>query len=155
MSLTNAKIQEVVLYGKALDGDEDDLTRSKMARKTYLKAKMRPRLAAVIGDYGDNITDATRAIVLGDAIALGLVTDEAVVDGYKNYISAMLEGYGGAEAILGTLGNVANGLQQQLVNGYYKAAQEIEAAKTEDEVRTVDLPGEPVLDDAVSASRER
>jgi len=119
--LTTEKQKEVDLYGKVLDG-EDKLTRAKLARRKYLKEKMRPKLAALIGDYGDNITDATRAIVLGQAIALGLVTDKAAIDAYKEYINRMLKGYGGAAAILATLAKTSAGLQSELIDGYYKAA---------------------------------
>jgi hypothetical protein len=146
--LTTEKQKEVDLYGKVLDG-EDNLSRAKLARRKYLKEKMRPKLAALIGDYGDNITDATRAIVLGQAIALGLVTDKAAIDAYKEYINRMLKGYGGAAAILATLAKTSAGLQSELINGYYKAAADIEVAEDEDYVRRVDLPGEPVTEDEI------
>jgi len=147
MALTDKENKEIQLYGQFLTGDETALEIARLERKTYLKAKFRPRLAAAIGDYGDNITDSTRAIVLGAAISLGIVTDEAIISGYAAYISAMLEGYGGAASILQTLGQAATGLQQQLVSGYYIAKIQIEQAKTVDDVRKIDLPGEPVTDD--------
>jgi hypothetical protein len=146
--LTTEKQKEVDLYGKVLDG-EDNLSRAKLARRKYLKEKMRPKLAAIIGDYGDNITDATRAIVLGQAIQLGLVTDKAAIAAYKEYINGMLKGYGGATAILATLAKTSAGLQSELINGYYKAAADIEVAEDEDYVRRVDLPGEPVTEDEI------
>jgi hypothetical protein len=148
MLLTDEKKHEIDLYGKVMDG-EDNLTRAKLARRKYLKEKMRPKLAAIIGDYGDNITDATRAIVLGQAIQLGLVTDKAAIAAYKEYINGMLKGYGGATAIISVLAKTSAGLQSELVDGYYKAAADIEAAEDEDYVRRVDLPGEPVTEDEI------
>lgn len=145
--LTSDEKQQYDRYGTLLTGDEDALSLAKLERTNYLKHKFRQKLEALIGDYGDNITDATRAIVLGEAIRLGLVTDATVIAGYKAYISWMLEGYGGAKAILTVLGTVSGALQQELVAGYYKAKAGIGAAQTVDEVRLVDLPGEPVMDE--------
>lgn len=62
--LTDEKQQQIELYGQLLTGDETELDLAKLARIQYLKTKMRPRLAAQIGDYGDNITDVTRAFHL-------------------------------------------------------------------------------------------
>ena len=82
-------------------------------------------------------------MVLGEAIRLGIVKDEKLIARHTAYISAMLTGYGGAESVITTLEKAQLGLNQHLVSGYYKAVQDIEAAETEDEVRMVDLPGEP------------
>jgi hypothetical protein len=141
--LTTDKQKEVELYGHLLTGEETSLRLAKDARRKYLKAKFRPSLEAVIGDYGDNITDVCRAVVLGEAIRLGIVKDEKLIARHTAYITAMLTGYGGAESVIATLEQAQSGLNQHLVAGYYKAVQDIEAAKTEDDVRMVDLPGEP------------
>lgn len=141
--LTTDKQKEVELYGHLLNGEETPLQLAKDARRKYLKAKFRPSLEAVIGDYGDNITDVCRAVILGEAIRLGIVKDEKLIARHTAYISTMLTGYGGAESVIAALEKAQSGLSQHLVAGYYKAMQDLEAAKTEDEVRMVDLPGEP------------
>lgn len=146
MSLTDAQRQQVELYGRLLNGSETPLQLAQLARINYLKAKMRPRLAAAIGDYGDNITDATRGLVLGEAIRLGLVTDQTIIDSYKVYVQSMLDGYGGAEAIMAVLQGNSTGLQQDLVQGYYVAKQQVMAAVDADSVQAIDLPGEPKLE---------
>jgi hypothetical protein len=152
MSLTDIKQKEVELYGHLLTGEETPLQLAKDARRKYLKAKFRPNLEAIIGDYGDNITDVWRAVVLGEAIRLGLVKDEKLIARHTAYISAMLTGYGGAESIITILEKAQSGLNQHL-SGYYKAVQDIEAAETEDEVRMVDLPGEPKIDDSIEMAK--
>jgi hypothetical protein len=147
MSLTDTLQFQMDTYGKILDGTETSLEIAKLERRQYLKQKFRPNLAAAIGDYGDNITDTARAIILGQAIALGIVTDTVVISSYSDYIQAMLEGYGGAKACMATIAQTADGLYSQLVAGYYVVCQQIAAAGTEDEVRSIDLPGEPKIGD--------
>jgi len=142
--LTDEKQQQIELYGQLLTGDETELDLAKLARIQYLKTKMRPRLAAQIGDYGDNITDVTRALVLGEAIRIGIVTDIDTITLYNQYIDFMLQAYGGAEAILKVLGENANSLSNHLVNGYYSAKQQIMAVTEDDEdsitaINSVDL----------------
>ena len=105
---------------------------------------MRPMLADAIGDYGDNITDVTRALVLGEAIRMGIVKDQAVIDGHKAYITTMLEAYGGGGAILSVMQANVGGLSAYLVNGYYSAKQQIMAVTEDDEdpitaINSVDL----------------
>jgi len=146
MSLTDELNFQMDTYGKILSGEETSLEIARLERRAYLKQKFRPALAAAIGDYGDNITDCTRAIVLGQAIALGLVTDKAVIDSFGAYIKAMLAGYGGADACMASLAKTVDGLQQELVAGYYVACQQIAKAETEEQVRRIDLPGEPETD---------
>lgn len=144
--MTDAEQNQLDLYGKILDGAETSLDLAKLARIQYLKKKMRPRLAAAIGDTPDNVTDVLRAIILGEAIQLGIVTDQAVIDAHKAYISAMLEGYGGAQAILAVLQSNLGALQSELVNGYYQAKAMILAAQDAATVNGIDLPGEPVTE---------
>lgn len=141
--ITEVEKDQVDLYGLIPAGDETELELAKMARKQYLKKKFRPILAAEIGDYGDNITDAVRAIVLGQAILLGIETDSKIVDLYKTYINTMVNGYGGSAAIMSVLLESVNGLQQHLVSEYYAACLQIADAKTIEDVRMVDLPSEP------------
>jgi len=152
MALTDQQQFELNTYGKILIGDETSLELSKLERKQYLKHKFRPKLEAAIGDYGDNITDATRAIVLGQAILLGIVTDEDIINGYKVYIQTLLGGYGGAESILNTLSITASGLQQELVASYYVACTQLVLAETEEDVRKVDLLGEPAMENFEDAN---
>ncbi len=142
--LTDEKQQQIELYGQLLTGDETELDLAKLARIQYLKTKMRPRLSAQIGDYGDNITDVTRALVLGEAIRIGIVTDIDTITLYNQYIDFMLQAYGGAEEILKILGENTNSLSNHLVNGYYSAKQQIMAVTEDDEdpitaINSVDL----------------
>jgi len=142
--LTDKQRKEIDLYGKSLAGDESDLDKARLARIQYLKGKMRPMLADAIGDYGDNITDVTRALVLGEAIRMGIVKDQAVIDGHKAYITTMLEAYGGGGAILSVMQANVGGLSAYLVNGYYSAKQQIMAVTEDDEdpitaINSVDL----------------
>ena len=142
--LDDAKAQELALYGQPLVGDETELEKARLARIQYLKNKMRPRLQAIIGDLGDNITDTVRALILGEAIRLGLVTDQGQIDQYRSYVSAMLLGYGGAESILSVLLGSLTGLQAELIEGYYQAKAAVNAAESAEAINAVDLPGEPV-----------
>jgi len=138
MHLTDEQKHQMELYGRLLAGTETELELAKLARTHYLKTKMRPALAAQIGDYGDNITDTTRALVLGEAIRLGLVDDfPAAIDGYTAYVATMLEGYGGAEAILSVLQANVSALGSILVGKYYAAKAAIEAAETVEDVQAV------------------
>lgn len=146
MSMTDDQLHQVRLYGRLLTGEETELQLAQYARQQYLKAKVRPRLAAAIGDTGDNLTDAVRALVLGDAIHLGIVTDPAVIAAYTGYIQAMLEGYGGPEAIVAVLSKNMAGLGNYLVGGYYQAKMQIWACDNVDAVNRVDLPGEPEIE---------
>ena len=146
MALTPAQQREVDRYGQLLEGTETELERERLRRKRFLKQKFRPMLAATIGDYGDNITDTTRVLVLGLAIARGIVTDADVISAYDGYVESLLDGYGGPTAVLAAIEQVSSALQAQLVGGYYVAKSEIEAAGTVEDVRRVDLPGEPELE---------
>ena len=141
--MTDEQQYQVELYGRLLTGEETGLELAKLARTQYLKGKMRPRLAAVIGDWGDNVTDVTRAIVLAEAIRLGIETDADVIAAYNAYVQAMYEGYGGGAAIMSVLAGNTTGLQAELITGYYVAKQAIAAAESLDAVQAVDLPGEP------------
>lgn len=146
--LTETQVQEVEVYGTLLSDTETIIELARRARIQYLKKKMRPRLGATIGDYGDNITDTVRALVLGHAIQLGIVTDKAVVDAYRSYITSMLDGYGGAGTVMQALSAALSGLQAELVARYYQAKLRILAAATIDEINAIDLPGEPASEGA-------
>ena len=143
MGLTPDQQQELVVYGALLDGTETELECAKMKRRSYLKRKFRPVIAAKLGDYGDNITDTMRALVLGQAIQLGLVADQNVINAYKGHVEALISAYGGAEEILAVLNELIVAINDELVDGYYTACVAIDAAETVESVRMVDLPGEP------------
>lgn len=143
MSLTDEQQFQLATYGQLLAGEETELDLARMARIQFLKKKMRPRLAAAIGDTPDNLTDAIRAVVLGDAIQAGLVTDQQVIDQYKTYLQSMLDGYGGAEAILSVLSANTQAIGQYLVAGYYLAKSRIMASEDIEEIRFIDIDGQP------------
>lgn len=139
MSLTDEQRFQIETYGQPLTGGESDLDLQRMARIRYLKTKMRPRLEAAIGDTPDNLTDAVRAVILGDAIALGLVTDTDAIAAYKAYIAALLEGYGGPAAILEVLSGTSQAIGQFVVQGYFAAKAAVMAAEDEESIAAVDL----------------
>jgi len=148
-------MDEFDIYGQQLTGDETQLEREKLRRVQYLKNKMRTRLTLELGDDQDTIADLTRAVVLGLGIAKGTVTDQTVIDRYNLYLQDMLDGYGGAEAIMDVLEDKKTAIEQHVVMGYYLAKQDILAVQESDyesrsaaidAVRSIDLPGEPEID---------
>lgn len=136
--------QQLEKYGCVLTGGETDLDIARLSRVQYLKSKMRRKLAQDIGDGPDNIADIQRAIILGCAIAEGLVTDALIITRYHLYIQDLVQDYGGAEAIMDVLEHDKTALEQHVVAGYFLAKQTIDEAESVEEVRMVDLPGEPV-----------
>lgn len=139
MHLTDEQQFQINTYGQLLTGDETELDLARLARIHFLKKKMRPALAAAIGDTPDNIADSMRALILGDCIALGIVTDQAVIDAHKAYLAALLEGYGGPEAIAAVLQGAAQAIGQYVVNKYFTAKSQIMASDDEDEIRSIDI----------------
>ena len=143
------KDEEFALYGCYLTGNETELEKAKLARARYLKCKMRQQLAADIGDDPDTITDVLRAVLLCHAIQAGIVTDQSVIDRTRAYVQDMLDGYGGAEAIMDVLEYDKDMIGQHVVRGYFAAKVLIDAATTAEEVMMVDLPGEELADASV------
>lgn len=105
------------LTDEIISKDETLMEKKKSAYIAYQKQAMRDALAGAIGDYGDNIADVTRALVLSEYIRSG-VADKEIVDGYRSYCSAMVEMYGGAQAILDVLNEDLQGLQKYLAPYY-------------------------------------
>jgi hypothetical protein len=128
------------MYGQYLTGNETDLEKAKLARARYLKLKMRAGLAADIGDDPDTITDVLRAVLMCQAINLGLVTDEGLVSRMRAYISEMIQGYGGAESIMDVLEYDKQKIGQHVMLGYFAAKAMLQVAETLDDVMAVDLP---------------
>lgn len=128
-------------YRNGVPGDNwvADMPAIKIAKIGELKEEMRGKLVSEIGDYGDNIADVTRAIVLGEAIRLGLVTDQDIIGGYATYIDSLLQGYGGAADILNVLNTDLQALATWMVGKYYPAKASIEDATTEQEVNEITL----------------
>jgi len=141
--------QGLTMYGRVLTGDETALELEKLARTQYLKTKMRKKLAQDIGDSPDNVADMTRAIMLGMAISEGLVTDTQIITRYHLYVQDMVQDYGGAEAIMDVLEYDKTALEQHVVAGYFLVKQTVDEATDADEVRMIDLPGEPVNEEEV------
>ncbi len=126
-------------YGTVLTGQETALQLIQLERIKTLKDEMRLLLAGKIGDNGDNIADTTRALVLGEAIRIGLVADKVITDAYGVYVESLLTGYGGAKAILDVLQLDLQFLGQYLVGKYYPAKARVESATTAEEVEGVTL----------------
>ena len=140
MTLSIKNAEDFSKYGKVVNDEMTELDLSKLARIKFLKAKMRLILESQIGDTPDNLADAIRAIVLGEAIRLGLVTDKETIAKHTQYITTMLEGYGGGSAIADVLISVVDPIYQQVVTNYFTAKQSVFVADTEDKVRKCDLP---------------
>jgi arginyl-tRNA--protein-N-Asp/Glu arginylyltransferase len=134
------KQEEFELYGKYLDGTETELEKAKLARIRYLKMKMRDRLAANIGDDPDALTDVLRCVLICQAINLGIVSDEDIVARHAAYISEMLDGYGGAAAIMDVLEYDKAMIGQHVALGYFAAKAMVDAATTPEDVMMIDLP---------------
>lgn len=134
------KQEEFELYGKYLDGTETELEKAKLARIRYLKMKMRDRLAANIGDDPDALTDVLRCVLICQAINLGIVSDEDIVARHAAYISEMVEGYGGAEAIMDVLEYDKAMIGQHVMLGYFAAKAMIDVAESVEDVCMIDLP---------------
>ena len=133
------KDEEFILYGRHLTGDETELEKAKLARARYLKCKMRKPLAVAIGDDPDTITDVLRAVLLCHSIQSGLVTDQTVIERLRTYVQDMLDGYGGAEAIMDVLEYDKAMIGQHVMMGYFAAKGRINGAETVDDVMMVDL----------------
>ena len=131
---------EFQTYGRLLTGDETELEKAKLARTRYLKLKMRKPLAVAIGDDPDTITDVLRAVLLCHAIQAGIVTDTAVITRLRTYVQEMVEGYGGAEAIMDVLEYDKAMIGQHVMLGYFAAKAMIDAATTPEDVMMVELP---------------
>ena len=133
------KDEEFTLYGCHLTGDETDLEKSQLARARYLKCKMRRQLSAAIGDDSDTITDVLRAVLLCHAIKSGLVTDQSVIERLRVYVQDMLDGYGGAEAVMDVLEYDKTMIGKHVISGYFAAKKAIAEAQTDEEVLMIDL----------------
>lgn len=138
------KMMQLSTYGRILSGDEDELTLAKLERISYLKNKMRKFLEWDMGDFGDNITDILRCVVLAEAIRSGLVDDTNVIQRFNEYIGEMLVGYGGAEAIMMILEKNISFLKLWLVSEYYTAKMSILSCETVDDVRAIDIDDQSV-----------
>ena len=147
MTLSIKQTEEFTLYGKLLTGAESDLDLKKLMRIQYLKQKMRKMLEAEIGDTPDNLTDAIRAIVLGEGIRMGLVTSSTAIAKHEQYISALLEGYGGADTIADVLISNLTPIYQRIVEEYFVAKYNILIADNEDEINKIDIDEQPDLAD--------
>lgn len=134
------KQEEFELYGKCLDGTETELEKAKLARIRYLKLKMRDRLAADIGDTPDAMTDVLRCVLISQCINLGIVTDADIIARHAQYIGEMLDGYGGAEAIMDVLEYDKAMIGQHVMLGYFAAKAMIDVAESVEDVCMIDLP---------------
>lgn len=101
------------------------------------KAKARAALAAEIGDNGDNIMDISLAVALAECIRAGVVTDSEIIKGFTTYSQTILEGYGGAAAVLAILNADLLALGKHIIGGYKVAATQIVMAKDASELSTI------------------
>jgi hypothetical protein len=97
-----------------------------------LKAQSRAKLTEVIGDWGDNLTDVLRLVVLGWAIRAGEVGDPDVTKAHDDYCRALFNGYGGAAAIVPVLIEDAVAFQKYIVDGYYVDKERAQKATDEE-----------------------
>jgi hypothetical protein len=137
------KNEQFEMYGQVLTGAETDLELAKLARKRYLKIKMRQGLAHEVGDDKDTITDVLRLALLCYGISSGIVTDTNAIARTNAYVAEMIMGYGGADNMLDILEFCRDAVGRHVVAGFFAAKVAIDAAETVDDVRMVDLPGDP------------
>lgn len=109
-------------YRDGVPGENWVLDQDKVAieQATQAKNTLRILLAQVIGDYGDNITDTVRTIVLNRNIENGTITDPNIVKDFDQYCKDMLDMYGGPQAIMDVLGFNLQALKTYLAP-YYEA----------------------------------
>lgn len=129
---------EVDLYGLPLKGAETEIDKSRLARKWYLKKKIRRWLAWQTGDVQDSIADVTKALVLGQAIALGIVTNTTVINKYKSWVQKLLDGYTAA-SIQEALQTMLDGVDALVFKKYNVAKVAIDAASTAKDINSVDV----------------
>lgn len=139
------KNEQFEMYGQVLVGDETALELAKLARKRYLKIKMRMALAHEVGDDPDTITDMLRVILLCHGVTAGLITDKTHVIRINQYVGEMIQGYGGPESMLDIIEFDKDAVGRHVLAGYFIAKEAIDQAATLDEVRMIDLPGDPGL----------
>ena len=132
------RYQQWLVEGNAPDPVVSELDIAKILQTDHLKRQMRKSLALAIGDYGDNIADVTRALVLAEGIRNGSITDKSIIDGYAFYCAAMVEMYGGEKAVLDVLNFDLQGLQTYLAP-YYPAKGDISAAADMGAVSTIKI----------------
>lgn len=136
---------QVDLYGKALTGTESELDKAKLARKWYLKKKMRRMINEEIGDVEEVLSAVTKFVVAVSAVSLGLTKDEAILDKIKTTVSKAVALYGAYSPMIEDVETLLTVLEHQLSNKYYVAKSEIDSAVTTDSVNLIDLPGEPTI----------
>ena len=133
------KDEQLEIYGQVLDGKESDLEKDKLLRIQYLKTKLRRLLDyEAFGDGKDISTDIAKGLALGMGIALGLVTDKAVIDAYKALTAAQLSLYGNPADIVASLRGQAETLAV-LLDRYYQAKKTILAAVDAEAVQAADI----------------
>lgn len=133
------KEDQLSTYGKLLDGKESDLEKDKLLRIQYLKTKLRRLLDyEAFGDDKDISTDIAKGLALGMGIALGLVTDKAVIDAYRALTAAQLSLYGSPADIVASLRGQAETLAV-LLDRYYQAKKTILAAVDAEAVQAADI----------------
>ena len=138
MSDINQIIVEVDLYGSPLKGTETEIDKARMARKWYLKGKIRRWLAWQTGDTLDVLADTMKAVILGQAICLGIVTNKGIIDKHKDWVKKMLDGYS-TEEIQVALETFLNGVDTQVFKKLNVAKSAISTAVTIDDVQIIDV----------------
>lgn len=92
------------LYGQVLSGSETDEERAKLLRNHYLKTKVRRLMDQEnLGDIHDIAADVNKSLLLAVGILSGAVTDQGVIDRYRAYVAAQIQGYGGPKSIMDKL----------------------------------------------------
>jgi len=135
--------EQFEMYGQVLTGDETELELAKLARKRYLKIKMRQGLSHEVGDDPDTITDMLRVILLCHGVNAGIITDAAHIGRINTYVGEMIMGYGGPASMLDIIEFDKDAVGRHVVAGFFAAKAAVDAAQTVDDVRMVDLPGDP------------
>lgn len=132
---------EARVYGTPVeDKGLTPLEKLKLRKIKALKNEARMWLGWEIGDFGDNITDTVRALVLARCIAIDYEKDPETILMFDEYCKSMYDGYGGGKAIMDTLMSVAQSFATHIGARYYLAKSQVEAAATLNGVEDVTLP---------------
>lgn len=129
---------EANVFGLPLKGMESEIEQARLARKWYLKSKIRRWLAWESGDVQDSLADLTKALVLGQAIALGIVKDNDSISGYGDWVQKMLDGYG-ISGIQESMMSMLAGLDTLVFKKYAAAKEAIDAATKVEDISLVDV----------------
>ena len=140
--LTLTKEQQFEIYGQLLTGQETEKELKQIKRINYLKQKSRKDLEYSLGDTRDNISDVEKGLILGFAVAFNIIQNNETKAKYKEYVTELLNIYGGPEHILRKLVDKKE-LMKNIVDQEYMVAKKRILNETDiEKIDQIDLPTE-------------